>query len=151
MAAVFFNTAAFGYGPEEIVDPDMVGIKVYQGYIINHSEDKYLQVEIYNKEDTSTPLYRLQIAPQRPLNMPHKKWGEGYLPDLKAYKDLLEKYHTDYGGPLWIKPIVLREGTYVIRHKWSHLPETEWVVNEFVLSSLVADVAGGPYLLEFYE
>lgn len=138
------------YGPEKTYDPDMADIKVYRGYIINHSPDKYLSVYILEKEDR-TQLYVFQIPPKRPVDMPHKKWGDGYIPDLQSFQDLLEHYVQKYGEDLWIRNIVLREGVYTIRHKWTHLPETDWQESEFNLTSVVADTMGGPYLIEFYD
>ena len=141
---------AMAYGPEETYDPDMVDVKVYRGYIINHSPDKYLTVYILRKK-SKTQVYSFQVPPKRPVEMPHKKWGEGYIPDLKSYQDLLEHYIQEYGNALWIRNVVLREGVYTIRHKWSHLPDTDWKESEFNLTSFVAETMGGPYLIEFYE
>jgi hypothetical protein len=138
------------YGPEKTYDPNMADIKVYRGYIINHSPDNYLIVYILKKEDR-TQVYGFQVPPKRPANMPYKKWGKDYIPDLKSFQDLLEHYVQKYGEALWIRNIVLREGDYIIRHKWSHLPETAWKESEFNLMSVVADTMGGPYLIEFYE
>ena len=139
------------YGPEETYDPDMTDIKVYRGYIINHSADKYLLIQIRDKSEPSVIIYNFQIQPEKPIEIPYKKHGDGYIPDLKAYKDLLEKYYQDYGNALWVRNVVLSEGTYIIRYKWSHEPESEWKESEFNLMSAVADTMGGPYLIEFYE
>ena len=141
---------AIAYGPEETYDPDMVDIKVYRGYIINHSPDNYLTIYILKKEDRSQ-VYGFQIPPKRPVEMPYKKRGDTYIPDLKSFEDLLEHYVKKYGNALWIRNVVLREGDYIIRYKWSHLPDTDWQEDEFNLISFVADTMGGPYLLEFYE
>jgi hypothetical protein len=149
-ALVLLIGIAIAYGPEETYDPDMEGVKVYRGYIVNHSPDKYLTIYILKKEDR-TEVYGFQVPPKRPVEMPYKKWGDGYIPDIKSFRDLLEHYIQQYGNALWIRNVVLREGDYIIRYKWSHLPEADWKESEFNLMSIVADAAGGPYLIEIYD
>ena len=152
LTLVLFTATALAYGPEEQYDPDTTdGAKVYRGYIINHSTDKYLLIQIRDNSELSVIIYNFQIQPKKPIEIPYKKHGDSYIPDLKAYKDLLEKYYQDYGNALWVRNVVLREGTYIIRYKWSHLPEIEWKESEFNLMSAVADIMDGPYLIEFYE
>lgn len=149
---VLFTTTALAYGPEKQYDPDATdGTKVYRGYIINHSPDKYLLIKICDKSEPSVIIYNFQIQPERPVEMPYKKHGNGYIPDLKAYKDLLEKYYQDHGNALWVRNIVLKEGTYIIRYKWSHEPESEWKEKEFQLTSFMATTMGGPYLIEVFD
>jgi hypothetical protein len=130
------TVAALAYGPE--------GDGVYRGYIINANKEKYVVVEIYNKDD-DTVVFQKQIPPNRPVRMPFQQWGEGYLPDLKQYMDLLEKYADEHGMALWIQNVLLYPGTvYTIRYKYSDAAEYKEVPFIF----FEEDAKDGPYLIQ---
>ena len=141
------SISAFAYDPEETVDPDYVGAKVYRGYVMNTSPNRYLVIEILNEAEDV--LFSKQIAPNRPVKTPYQKWGEGYIPDLKSHFMLLEKYYQDHGMSLWIHNILLSVGTYTIKYKWSDEPN--WKVTTFTLTQFACDNAEGPFILEFSE
>ena len=132
---VGFFQAAFAYGPE--------GDGVYRGYIINNTA-KYLDVVIYNKNDDMV-VYQKQIPPKGPVKMPYKPWGDGFIQDYKAYKDLLDHYHNVHRQALWIQNVLLYPDVeYIIRYKYSDGEQYKGSV--FVL--LEKDVKEGPYVIE---
>lgn len=142
-----FALPALTYEPEEIVDPSYSGPKVYRGYIVNTSPDRYLEVEI--SDENGDVLFADQIAPDRPVRMPYQKWGKGHIPDLNNYYELLEKYYQEHGMTLWIRNILLPVGTFTIKHKWSD--EKDWTTSTVVFTQEMMDNAPGPYVLEFSE
>lgn len=133
---LYMTVAALAYGPE--------GDGVYRGYIINANKEKYVIVEIYNEDDDMV-VFQKQIAPNRPVRMPFQQWGEGYLPDLKQYMDLLEKYAEEHGMALWIQNVLLYPGTvYKIRYKYSD--DAKYKEVPFIFFE--EDAKDGPYLIQ---
>jgi len=135
-AFIYLTVAAWAYGP--------VGNGVYKGFVINNNTNRYIVVEIYKKGE-EMPVFQKQINPQRPPEMTWKKWGEGFIPDLHAYKKLLEKYYDDYGHPLWIQEVYLYPNVvYTIKFKYSD----EEKFKEDVFIFFEEDAKEGPYLIE---
>ena len=147
LIALAFSIPALTYEPEETMDPNYTGPKVYHGYIVNASPNRYLVIEISNKD--GDVVFARQIAPNRPVKIPYQKWGKGYIPDLKSYQSLLEKYYEEHGMSLWIHNILLPVGTYTVKYKWSD--EQNWRVETVVFTQEMMDNAPGPYILEFSE
>jgi hypothetical protein len=147
LIALSLSIPALSYSPERTVDPEYSGPKVYRGYIVNTSPNRYLVVEILDADGTT--LFAKQIAPNRPVKMPYQKWGEGYIPDLGNYHKLLEKYYEEHGMALWIHNILLPVGTYTIKYKWSD--NIDWTVETVTFTQEMMDNAPGPFVLEFYE
>ena len=133
---LYMTVAALAYGPE--------GDGVYRGYIINNNKKRYVIVEIYNDDD-GTVVFQKQIPPNRPVRMSFQEWGEGYLPDLKQYMDLLEKYANEHGVALWIQNVLLYPGTvYTIRYKYSD--DSKYKEVPFIFFE--EDAKEGPYLIQ---
>ena len=133
---LYMTVAALAYGPE--------GDGVYRGYIINNNQERYIVVEIYNEDDDFV-VFQKQIPPNRPVRMPFQEWGEGYLPDLKQYTDLLEKYADEHGVALWIQNVLLYPGkVYTIRYKYSD--DNKYKEVPFIFFK--EDAKDGPYLIQ---
>lgn len=133
---LYMTVAALAYGPE--------GNGVYRGYIINNNTAKYLVVEIYNK-NAAMVVYQKRIPPKRPVKMPYKPWGDGFIPDHIAYKDLLEHYYNAHGQASWIQNVLLYPGVeYIIRYRYSD--EEQYKESVFIL--FYEDVKEGPYVIE---
>jgi hypothetical protein len=130
------TVAALAYGPE--------GDGVYRGYIINNNKERYVVVEIYNEADDDI-VFQKQIPPNRPVRMPFQEWGEGYLPDLKQYMELLERYSEKHGISLWIANVLLYPGkVYKIRYKYSD----DKVFKEEPFIFFEEDAKDGPYIIQ---
>lgn len=136
VAFIYLTVAAWAYGP--------VGNGVYKGFIINNNTNRYMVVEVV--DDSGVIVFQKQINPKRPVKMPFKKHGkDNYIPDNHAYKDLLEKYYSDNGKPLWIEEVYLYpEVAYTLKFRYSD--DKKFKEETFLFFK--EDAKEGPYLIE---